>query len=162
MFGFLSKIKTWENAYNSLLESFNSLQESFNSLKESFNKVYEMFINERDKGLEWLGMCMKYEEAIRKHRDQKGDDRCWMDDEELYKILPEGYTPPERDSCVELELCKKFIATRHNPGTSYISPERRIEELEEENRKLKKELAEKNRFFGNDPYWLSEVRGDND
>jgi hypothetical protein len=27
--------------------------------------------------------------AIRKHRDQKGDDNCWLDDFELYGLLPE-------------------------------------------------------------------------
>lgn len=68
--------------------------------------------------------------AIRKHRDQRGDDRCWMDDVELYQTLPEGYTPPARDSTVELKLCEKFIACRHNPGTEYVSPQRRIEDLE--------------------------------
>ena len=78
--------------------------------------------------------------AIRKHRDQRGDDRCWLDDEELYKVLPEGYEPPVRDSCVQLELCKKFIECRHNPSTIYISPQRRIEELEEENKKLKEKI----------------------
>jgi hypothetical protein len=70
------------------------------------------------------------EAAIRKHRDQRGDDRCWLDDEELYATLPEGFTPVVRDSCVELERCKKFIECRHNPATQYISPQRKIEELE--------------------------------
>jgi hypothetical protein len=74
--------------------------------------------------------------AIRKHRDQRGDDRCWMDDEELYKVLPEGYVPPERDTSVELEHCRRFIACRRNPATAYVSPERRIEELEEERIRL--------------------------
>jgi hypothetical protein len=77
------------------------------------------------------------EAAIRKHRDQRGDDRCWLDDEELYKVLPEGYTPPVRDSAVELKMCEKFIACRHNPNTQYVSPQRRIEELETELQKLK-------------------------
>lgn len=70
------------------------------------------------------------EGAIRKHRDQHGDDRCWMDDEELYRVLPEGYMPPVRDSSVELKMCERFIACRHNPATKYLSPQRRIEELE--------------------------------
>jgi hypothetical protein len=67
--------------------------------------------------------------AIRKHRDQRGDDRCWLDDRDLYTALPEGYTPPKEDSCVELERCKKFIASRHDPDTVYVSPQRRIDEL---------------------------------
>jgi len=76
------------------------------------------------------------ENAIRNHRDQRGDDRCWQDDETLYSVLPEGYTPPARDSEVELGLCQKFIDTRHNPRTTYISPQRRIEELEAEIERL--------------------------
>ena len=30
--------------------------------------------------------------AIRLHRDEKGHDRCWLDDQRLYSILPEGNT----------------------------------------------------------------------
>lgn len=72
------------------------------------------------------------ENAIRKHRDYRSDDRCWMDDEELYKILPEGYTPPEREVAVELSMCEKFISCRRNPKTVYISPQREIERLQED------------------------------
>lgn len=68
-------------------------------------------------------------QAIRTHRDQRGDDRCWQDDETLYNVLPEGYTPPVRDTSVELELCQRYIASRHNPATTYISPQREIDEL---------------------------------
>lgn len=67
--------------------------------------------------------------AIRKHRDQHGDDRCWRDDEELYSVLPEGYTPRARDTAVELKNCERFIANRQNPKTEYVSPEREIERL---------------------------------
>jgi len=67
--------------------------------------------------------------AIRTHRDARGDDRCWMDDEDLYRLLPEGYTPPTRDAAVELDACKRFIACRHNPATHYHSPQREIERL---------------------------------
>jgi hypothetical protein len=88
---------------------------------------------------EWRDRCKVAEAerdrlraAIRTHRDQRGDDRCWLDDEELYRALPEGHTPPARDSAVELALCEKFIACRHNPATEYVSPQRRIEELEAE------------------------------
>lgn len=76
--------------------------------------------------------CEKLLAGIRKHRDQRGDDRCWQDDEELYKLLPEGYTPPARDTKVELENCQKFIANRHSPKTQYVSPEREIERLRNE------------------------------
>jgi hypothetical protein len=83
-------------------------------------------------------------QAIRNHRDQRGDDRCWLDDEELYKALPEGYTPPPRSETVELDCCRRYIATRHHPGTVYISPQRRIEQLEDLLKRVVKELAEHN------------------
>jgi hypothetical protein len=67
--------------------------------------------------------------AIRTHRDARGDDRCWMDDEALYAVLPEGYTPPPRDTAVELDRCRQFIEARRNPATSYVSPERELERL---------------------------------
>lgn len=78
-----------------------------------------------------------YEDAIRRHRDQKGDDRCWIDDALLYSCLPEGYTkaPPAggQQLCPEemLENCKKFIASRHDPSLPYVSDRREIEDLRE-------------------------------
>src|SRR5688572_6257600 len=77
-------------------------------------------------------LVLKYETAIRDHRDQKGDDRCWLDDEELYKTLPEGYFPPARDTAVELCNCVKFITNRKNPKTCYVSPDVEIAKLNEE------------------------------
>lgn len=74
----------------------------------------------------------KLSAAVREHRDQRGDDRCWMDDEKIYAALPEGYTPPEHDCAVELENCKRYIASRHHPATTYVSPERMVELIREE------------------------------
>ena len=88
-----------------------------------------------------LARIAALETAIREHRDQRGDDRCWMDDEKLYNILPEGYTPPKRDCRVELKFCERFIATRHNPGTTYVSPEREIEALKTEVENLKRQIT---------------------
>ena len=79
-------------------------------------------------------------DAIRTHRDQRGDDRCFLDDETLYAVLPEGYTPPVRDVSVELALCAKYIASRHNPATVYTSPQRRIEQLEKDVSSLRARL----------------------
>lgn len=64
---------------------------------------------------------IKLREAIRYHRDQKGDNRCWLDDEKLYEVLPE-YIPadtelPSRD--VFLSNCAKFYECRQK--TKYIS-----------------------------------------
>lgn len=73
--------------------------------------------------------CERLRQAVRKHRDQQGDDRCWMDDEELYRALPEGYDPPAREVAVELENCRAFIQNRQHPQTEYVSLQREIERL---------------------------------
>lgn len=83
----------------------------------------------------------RLQSAIRSHRDQRGDDRCWLDDETLYKVLPEGYAPPARDTAVEIANCQKFIETRRCPAIEYVSPQRRIEELTAENERLTADLA---------------------
>lgn len=55
---------------------------------------------------------------IRYHRDQKGDDRCWVDDLRLYETLPEGSAgydptlPPEEEF---LNNCKRFCHSRQTP-----------------------------------------------
>jgi hypothetical protein len=73
-------------------------------------------------------------EAIRKHRDQRGDDRCWLDDRELYIALGEPFTerwsalpPPEE----MLANCRRFIASRQPGGVPYVSEQREIERLRE-------------------------------
>lgn len=72
-------------------------------------------------------------DRIRWMRDQRGDSACWRDVEKIYEMLPEGYTPPERDVALEISNCLRFIAAqRDNPRTVYISPNVRIEELERE------------------------------
>lgn len=63
--------------------------------------------------------------AIRKHRDAKGDDRCWLDDYQLYSVLPEGghhdsSLPPE---CEFLESCRRFWAQRQAPVARDWRPE---------------------------------------
>ena len=68
--------------------------------------------------------------AIRTHRDYRGNDRCYLDDRELYAVLPEGYTPCAGGVAVTIEQCEQFIRCRHDPATEYVSPQRRIEDLE--------------------------------
>lgn len=63
------------------------------------------------------------EDAIREHRDQKGDDRCWLDDQKLYRAIggdADLSLPPKHDflkSCDRYweqrqSLCDKF-AMKH-------------------------------------------------
>lgn len=78
---------------------------------------------------------MRTRTEIRKHRDMPGDDRCYQDDAALYAVLPEGDTRPERETAVTIENCARYIASRQE-GREYVSPQRRIEELEAENTRL--------------------------
>lgn len=79
--------------------------------------------------------CRRLRNAIRLHRDQRGDDRCWMDDQALYDVLPEKVKGNAQSSPEEmLTQCKKFIERRHNPTQEYLSPvaiiKKRIEEID--------------------------------
>lgn len=61
------------------------------------------------------------EAAIRNHRDQRGDDRCWIDDQELYQVLGDvkaNTALPTKE--VFMENCARFHATRQAPGDQLI------------------------------------------
>lgn len=94
--------------------------------------------------LELVAEVVRLRNAIREHRDQKGDDRCWMDDSKLYAALPEAsgiepiLPPPEE----MLSNCKRFIASRHVGGTPYVSPNEEIKKLREENERLRQEICD--------------------
>ena len=77
--------------------------------------------------------------AIRKHRDERGDDRCHADDAALYAVLPEGDTRPALETAVTIENCQRFIECLQQ-GREYISPQRRIEELEAEVASLRQQV----------------------
>lgn len=50
-------------------------------------------------------------EAIRRHRDAEGHDRCWLNDADLYAQLPEGQqlAPPVMPpKCEFLDRCKQY------------------------------------------------------
>ena len=77
-----------------------------------------------DEDLELMSIDLLKEEIkklrslIRYHKDQKDDDRCWVDDIRLYEALPEGCVgydstlPPED---VFLDNCKRFCRSRQVP-----------------------------------------------
>lgn len=81
--------------------------------------------------------------AIRKHRDQRGDDRCWLDDEELYSNLPEGHNKTDmalHSPCEMLANCVRFVASRQPDGVPYVSPQIEIERLKVEVATLQAEV----------------------
>lgn len=83
-----------------------------------------------------IGEIDRLRAAIRRHRDYRGDDRCYLSDGELYGVLPEGDTRPTSDTAVTIENCARYIECRQQ-GREYVSPQRRIEELEAEIARLK-------------------------
>ena len=56
--------------------------------------------------------------AVREHRDQIGDYRCWVDDEVLYhRILPElsGVQPTVPPASEFIRLCESYFNRRQDP-----------------------------------------------
>lgn len=83
-------------------------------------------------------------EAIRRHRDYKGNQRCFMDDYDLYSVLPEGIMgvdlrllPPE----LMLKECEKYVAHRHDPSKPYVCPHDEIADLKDKIAELKEKLS---------------------
>jgi hypothetical protein len=76
---------------------------------------------------------LKLRQAIRKVRNDwvRGDDKCYLDLFELFKVLPEGFNLPENDTYVDIKFCEQYIRSCHHPDVKYVSPQRRIEELEQ-------------------------------
>ena len=61
-------------------------------------------------------------DAIRKHRDERGHDRCWLDDQALYQALPEA-TPgdlalPPKDEFIA--NCHRYWEHRQDPSVAFI------------------------------------------
>lgn len=83
--------------------------------------------------------------AIQKHHDQKADDRCWIDDLELYKSagLP-MHDPFVGDKAAMLENCKRFINNRCGEGgdrKSYVELEKELAEANAANERLQAEAV---------------------
>lgn len=76
-------------------------------------------------------------EAIKKHHDQKADDRCIMDDTELYAAA--GLEPADHhvgDKAAMLRNCERFVDNRCQSGGPWQS----YAELEAERDRLQAEL----------------------
>lgn len=96
--------------------------------------------------------CQRLLAAIREHRDQGGDNRCWLDDEKLYSVLPEGFEQTDlalHDPCDMLPNCVRFLLSRQPKGVPYISPQVEIDKL----RAKVKQLQEENTQLLNDGHF---------
>jgi hypothetical protein len=105
-------------------------------------------IKMRDPEIDYLReKIYELEDAIRNHRDQKGDDRCFLDDMELYKVLGDkvpfdNRLPPK---CDFLESCKRFWEQRqYPPEKDHISlpDDMTIAQLTEEVKRLREKRIE--------------------
>lgn len=80
--------------------------------------------------------CDMLTSAIENHKNQKGDDRCWLDDAELYAAagLKGANTalPPLEEF---ISNCKRFHASRQNPEHKYVTVEELIEAAGERSNK---------------------------
>lgn len=67
--------------------------------------------------------ALSLENAIKEHRDARGDERCWLDDKVLYMALhdeqPVTALPPREEF---LESCSRFHAQRQNPSSLPLHP----------------------------------------
>ena len=88
----------------------------------------EIYMNKLDQGIQKMSIqelrkeIIRLRTGIRKHRDEKGDDRCWLDDVELYKLLPDNVSaiatlPPKNKF---LRSCEKFWETRQCQKTQKL------------------------------------------
>lgn len=97
--------------------------------------------------------CATLAAAIRKHRGQKGDDRCWMDDQELYRTLGDGDLGDFTcgDKAAMLKNCDRYVNNCVIGGGPWKSYEELLEEkgqleytngfLTEENRLLAEKIT---------------------
>jgi hypothetical protein len=86
------------------------------------------------------------EAAIQRHRDLRGDDRCWMDDVVLYAVLdpsanPDFVLPPK---CEFLKSCDRYWEQRQTDAEKDVSrrSDMTIAQLEAENDSLTRRNAE--------------------
>lgn len=65
-----------------------------------------------------LAEVQRLRSAIRRHRDQRADDRCWLDDDVLYAALGDGIRCDRRVGSKEemLANCERFIDRRCEGG----------------------------------------------
>lgn len=113
-------------ALNERIQTLTQENKDLKAILEETRKLYDKVV----------AQAFKYAQAIREHRSQRLDDRCWLDDQDLYRVLGDGNlgdnsTPPMEEM---LKNCKRFLEQRCNPGNwpSYQELERRIALMKED------------------------------
>jgi hypothetical protein len=80
---------------------------------------------------ELVAEILRLRKGIRNHRDQKNDDRCWLDDYALYALLgedqPNTALPPTEEFMAN---CRRFCESRQKPGDTYVTVETLLRDRE--------------------------------
>ncbi|HYD16853.1 MAG TPA: hypothetical protein VEF76_00065 [Patescibacteria group bacterium] len=63
--------------------------------------------------------------AIRRHRDAKGDDRCWLDDYFVWALIPGSFAVPTAVPPMEeaMDMCRGFYKRRRADTADEQSPD---------------------------------------
>lgn len=93
----------------------------------------------------YKGQAERYRRAIIRHRRYRADDRCWLDDQELYKVLGDGNLGDFHvgDKQAMLRNCERFLESRCMEGRwkSYEQMERERNHYRDRCSLLEKELG---------------------
>lgn len=57
-------------------------------------------------------------DAIREHKDEKGHDRCWLDDQKLPEASPGDLELPPREEFIQ--NCHRYWEHRQDPSATFI------------------------------------------
>lgn len=118
-------------------DDLSGLESAFQSVLDGATPLTITAIPERV--LEVIAELRRLRAAIAKHHSQKADDRCWLDDCDLY--LAAGLPVHDArvgDRAAMLANCKRFIERRCGGG----GPWKSYAELEAENAALRAQVAE--------------------
>jgi hypothetical protein len=100
------------------VENINSINVFIESEFKKLNKQHKLVLSESQIAIQSL------RKAIRNHRDEKGHDRCWLDDQTLYNSLPEGLNGINQTLPSEKEFltnCKKYFEYRKSPNNPTLT-----------------------------------------
>src|SRR5579885_2194861 len=115
MFKWLASLLGFKNLdplYDQALRDLANCHEKMDSMEKRCEEFGEWARNR----------IAKLEDAIRLHRDEKGHDRCHLDDDRLYQVLNEPIPPrplPPKEEF--LAGCARFYEHRKKGG-DYVTP----------------------------------------
>ena len=72
---------------------------------------------------ELLRMIFECRRAIRYHRDQKGDDRCWLDDYLVWRMLDDSPSAPILPFGEAMWRCEEFYVFRRADAADPVPPD---------------------------------------